>query len=520
MSALQKQFGKMISGLESKENTLLHCVTSFIFIINLRFLIEAFSQKSTNYFNNTLSLGFNLLHSDLSYVAIIAGFVLLLHYMTHEKISNILKIILPFTVIIFMAPIVDIFASLGQGFDILYFNPEMPFHWQYFLLGGTYPGVTLGIKIEILFIAIFLFCYVRIKKCSYLRSAAVCLLAYLIIFTSGCSAFIFSMLSHITQINFPFSTANLAKYYALMSSILIVWICYCADKKRTIAIVKDMRFLRLCHYFLMFILGLILATFSTEYTIQAQLVNAPMIVNILFCSMSILSAALSAIMLNNLSDQKIDQISNKDRPLVAGIINAEQSVLIGYSAMVVALCYAALVNTKSCFIILSCVGIYYLYSVPPLRLKRLFLFSKFAISVNSLLLVLLGYLLLVDNLHSFPPVIYFIFLIGFTLAANFIDLKDIKGDAADHIKTLPLVIGVEPAKIGIGFAFLGTYLSFYYLFQNTQMLPFLAFGGLVQFYLILNQVVREKVIFLVHLVSVLCIIGYLIYLKHQHIYLF
>src|SRR5205085_9038295 len=99
----------------------------------------------------------------------------------------------------------------------------------------------------------------------------------------------------------------------------------------------------------------------------------------------------------------------------------------------------------------------YIYSMPPIRFKRVLLFSKLIIAINSLAMILLGYRLLNGDILFFPAVIIPLLLIGFTLTANVIDIKDYEGDKIGGIITLPGLLGLYWSKLIIGMAFLVTY---------------------------------------------------------------
>ena len=279
-------------------------------------------------------------------------------------------------------------------------------------------------------------------------------------------------------------------------------------------ILKDIRVLRVIHYELMLLLGVVLALTNSSYTIFSLLnFSDRTIINIILCLLSIFFACLFSIVTNNLADVEIDKVCNKNRPLITNEIDVQTYCLLGTLFLVLAIFYAAMVSIVALFFISICIGIYYLYSMPPFRLKRITLFSKLAISINSTLLVLLGYRLVHTGMDGFPLSLLAIFLLGFTVAANFIDIKDIKGDSAAGIITLPILLGKKPAKILIGSAFWLTYLAFFYLIQNDYLIPILMLGGGLQFYLINKEPYHEWQVLFFHNMSILSLICYFIIMK-------
>ena len=115
-------------------------------------------------------------------------------------------------------------------------------------------------------------------------------------------------------------------------------------------------------------------------------------------------------------------------------------------------------------------------------------------------MIILGYILL-KEMSGFPLMIVPILLIGFTLTANVIDIKDYEGDKVGGIITLPGLLGLRLSRLIIGCAFLLTYISFAFLIERENYF-FLFFAiGLVQFYLVNKKVYNENAVFIFNLIS-------------------
>jgi 4-hydroxybenzoate polyprenyltransferase len=227
----------------------------------------------------------------------------------------------------------------------------------------------------------------------------------------------------------------------------------------------------------------------------------------LFTIVSIICVGLFSIITNNSADQEIDKISNQTRPLIVKSIPSSTYMCIGYVALLMGLVYASMVNIKTLVIIGVVTAIYFIYSMPPIRFKRVPVLSKLAISFNSLALILLGYLLLNNNLLQFPKVLLPIFLISYTIAANFIDIKDYEGDRHAGVVTLPGLLGLQKAKFFISAAFICTYASFVLLLKNLEDFYLLLAGGIIQAFFVLRAPYNEKRIFQFHLLSVITLIA-------------
>jgi len=257
----------------------------------------------------------------------------------------------------------------------------------------------------------------------------------------------------------------------------------------------------------MLILGIVIAEKYSATT--PSLSNNLLIVNILLAVISMTLAALFCIITNNIVDQDIDRLSNQSRPLITGNISFNTYLTIGIAAALLALVYAIAINLNALLIISTIMVTYSLYSLPPLRFKRIPVVSKLVISGNSLVIILLGYLLQHHNLQQFPLILVPLFLIGFTLSINFIDLKDFHGDSAAGIKTIPVLIGTRNAALVIGVAFFLTYLSFYFFIKTMACLPFLLCLGILQFFCINKKNYDERWVFLIYISSMVGLVLWL-----------
>ena len=164
-------------------------------------------------------------------------------------------------------------------------------------------------------------------------------------------------------------------------------------------------------------------------------------------------------------------------------------------------------------IILVFMANYFLYSMPPLRLKRVPVFSKLVIGVNSLLTFILGYGFFTGQ--TMVPIVFPVFFLVFLAAsANFIDLKDRDGDIAAGIKTLPVIVGMPLAQKFIGGAFFLTYLAAYAVFSLAGCFWICLGAGALQFVLVNRRDYDERLVLAVHVLSLLFILGYTILMPH------
>lgn len=501
----------IIGSLESPSLPFWCVVFTFLASVTLRNFVEFFS-------NNTWIKSDMLLHFYASYFVLGLTLLLAFHLWTKEKIEKLFKLIFSSFIILIVGPSIDLLITGGKGNHITYLMPE--FHGSYvnlierfFTFFGKFQefGVSPGLKIEIFLALIGVALYFYIKKLSWLKIILGTISIYAIIFIYSFSPYTMKTVFDGLQISFAYSETLFINFFLLIAFFLLMALGFLENKKFFWSIVKDIRLTRLLHYWLMFVLGFILVMSVKNQPI----LNEESIFYLPFIFISILFAGIFSIITNNIADVEIDKVCNEDRPLVRSEISLVDYKKIAGSALVMSLVYAAAVNFKVFFLILFCVGNYFIYSMPPLRIKRIPFFSKAVILLNSVALIIVGFNGLNNlnilyflkfiqdfgaNISNFS-LLFGLFLFACLLAINFIDIKDYEGDKRGGVKTLSVIFGLKISKILISFGFLAAYLLAGVLIGSQSILWLSIFLGVVQFYLVNKKTYQEGYIFAVYLLS-------------------
>jgi 4-hydroxybenzoate polyprenyltransferase len=516
---MQRLAENIVNSLEREPLSLVDYFLGFIFITFLRHFAESYSQVG-NYLNLPSDLlADTLIHYTLSYFVLALLLALLFYYATQTAVHQVLKVIFPCFILIWCTPLLDLLFSKGEGTTLLYLQPGYALNvWHsYVTFLGDFSGATRGLRCEVFVALIGCFFYFRVKQLSLVLSLLYTWMSYSLIFIWGSSPFFLKWFLQMIHQNYQFSGELMSHFYLVVMMIASTALFYLANQRVMRALLKDIRLLRILHYLFMLLLGVVIALTNDPGSLYSQWhVADGLMIHFLLCSIGVFFSCLFSLVTNNLADIEIDRVSNPERPLVSGEIDPKVYRLWGHVFLVMAFFYAAMVNTQAVLLIGVTLATYYLYSMPPLRLKRVTLFSKLAISVNSIALMVLGYTLVQDHIDGFPRGLYGLYLVGVTLAANLIDLKDVEGDAAAGIITVPVLLGKKQAKIMIGLAFWATYVAFFYLIKTIYALPVLVMVGGVQFFLINKKEYDERPILVLYILSVVFLMCYL--LGHKIIY--
>jgi len=478
MSKLSSLAQNIISSVEKKNNPFFYFLFVFFFSIVVRNFLEVITYREVK-----LSDWYAHLHYSTYYLALVGWIILVIKLFVKESIENISKVVLTFIPIIIICPIIDFgvhqFATFHQVLG--YLSPELhgEFFSQYFLFFGNHIGEKLGpsigYRIEVFFVLVGFVIYLAIKTKSFVKTALGLLLLYTLIYFFCSTPYVLKDFFKLS----PYSP-QVVPYYLLLSLIAIIALFSLQFKKEAKVLFKDFRWLRLGFYEFIFLFGLVYGLTN------GGIIKASIIYQGLFTLIAIAFAWKFAVMINNLADLKIDAVSNPERPLLnnfnLGFYNKISWWVLGIS--IVFSLYADVVIWQ--FISIFTLN-YFIYSAEPLRLKRIPILSKLPIAINILLLFLLGNIYVGNQIGNIPENIFWFILLGGTLALNVIDIKDYEGDKNAGIKTLPVLIGLKPAKFLIGLIFLAGHLFGFLFTENSTIYFALVALGILQMILITSK---------------------------------
>ena len=295
-------------------------------------------------------------------------------------------------------------------------------------------------------------------------------------------------------------TKEVWDFILLGSCFLPPLIGFFIDPKLTKEILADLRFPRILNYVALASLGiaLVLRLPNSSYLLH----DLEFWLRFLLMVMGLTYAAVFAIVTNNIADLAADKISNPNRPLAQEKVNPKSYLIAGIFCLAFALMIGLLTQVELFWGILAISSGYFVYSCKPFRLKSIPIVAKLMIGFNALSVAVMGFAMAGGNWLEFP-LSWLLFILGpLSLAANFIDLKDIEGDRATGIKTIPVLIGAQNARHLMAFAALACYLIGGYLLDLWWAWPLNIGAAIAHVFFLYRKPFLEKMVFLI-LVSAL-----------------
>ncbi|MFZ2621211.1 MAG: UbiA family prenyltransferase [Minisyncoccia bacterium] len=524
-------------------------IYGFMGILFVRFIFELLSSPARK--NTILFNPITLVHYGLFWITLTLGLIIIVGFFSKNYLSTS-KIALFGLPIIWLAPIFDIIISRGNGYTQSYiFDNGYKLIFDFFTFFGSNLkwGATYGIRIEMLIVLIGVGWYLRKSEIRWIKTFAGIFSVYILGFIMASWPGILYTISHINaeigtlpdifnpngtlpQIyNFfgqavfqstishntlyeGMSSVSTSRFFELgfdklSSQILFIVSCFLTnllfwkiDKKKFIAVIKNIRLERIGSYLALLLCGM---GFAYINGLSSHFVWSD-IFGVVCLFISWISLWMYAVHENDIADVAIDEISNKERPLIKRDLAKKEMQETGYIWLVIAILGAFCAGFYPFFMSLVYIFSSHIYSSPPLRLRRFPLIPSFLIGVASLATILAGFFFIsVDkNPETFPIILAVGIVVMVTLAINVKDMKDIEGDRVNGIMTLPVIFEKNGPKVvglcfALSFLLFPFFLSFYFLYIIS--IP----AAIIGYRLVIKKPYSEKPIFILRFTFLLCV---------------
>lgn len=497
---------RIIKTIEDAPMTLPSFVIAFFALIVARLLIEntfGLFQEHTFFF-----FFFEFTHTFLFFLCSFLLLVFPVRYAGAISFQKAANILLFGFLIILTPPIVDNIIFHGSYFWSFYaFDGFSGLLHRYVTLFGDRPdmGITYGVRVEVAFVTFLLGLYTYIKSQHVKKALLVSFLTYTILFvlgtfpawlTLGILTFEKGFLSinqndvaglFLTPENIfarnltdfrSVLNVKMSMVYSVMSAFLIGLLLFREYSKYFFALLKNIRIPQIIYHGGLLFLGMALSFFFTETPLSFDFFH---ITGTLALIIAVESAWIASVIANDCFDKNIDTITNKNRPLIESTIPEELYKTFGVLFFVASLVFSGVVSFSALLLLLGYQAIAWLYSAPPLRLKRFPIIATIFAAFAGILVLIIGFLVVdPDNsLATLPLPLLFYLFIAYSLCLPIKDFKDIVGDKKDNVYTIPVLLGTKKAQLLIGsLMFLLYMFSPIILNAHSLFFPALVFGSL------------------------------------------
>jgi 4-hydroxybenzoate polyprenyltransferase len=452
---------------------------SLFSIVLIRIFLENLLGHADN--DNFYSLQAIFLHGTLYFLSIFLSLTLLVYLLVQNSIREILRIVNNIFLLILLVPIIDL--TFNHSKELAYVTIPLDNIISTFFAILNPLGddiISIGQRVVSLIILILLSLFIYNKTKSQLKSFAMLILGYCILFFYAIIPSLIVAIGKYTSsitnndpTNAYFSLLNQSwlSNYADKTSILdkvffqinlthdinmahIFFIFVIAQSLLLLSIIKpnliyqlkyNLRPTRIIYWSIIAIIGIIL---NQKFSGTINLYNPINILSLIVYFITLTLNIWLAVCINDNEDIEIDKISNKTRPLATGKISVREWNILQITLIVFFLFGIASMNRSVAILFLVAQAAYYLYSVQPLRLKRHFISSSIVSGFASVVIVMSGFFLVStnQNIHAFSLKTALIIGIIYALLSNIKDIKDFHGDSQENIKTIPVLFGPRKAR--------------------------------------------------------------------------
>jgi 4-hydroxybenzoate polyprenyltransferase len=216
-------------------------------------------------------------------------------------------------------------------------------------------------------------------------------------------------------------------------------------------------------------------------------INGIVLINILFAT---------SLMLNNYYDISIDAANNKCNPLNTGAAKKPEYLTAFFFLFAASLAISLSISPSVFITAIAVHAVAWIYSCPPLRIKRFFPFNTLLIAFSTLLALVLGYFI-PGGIFLKLPFTPIAALTGMLfLSFNTKDVNDCDGDKKYSIQTIMTLLGPENGRLLTAALAYAAYLLAALASKSRMLFVYSILLGGATFYLIMRRgKINEPLIF-------------------------
>ena len=515
---LSTKISTFFSAIEGSPSTYGTWLISVMSLILARIFIENWVSGIQT--TTTGLLFVSVTHFAFSLLLTVLLFVPLVTWGAKIPVSVASRIVLFGFVIVLTPPLIDTWIA-GGGHFVNFYKFDGLSGWfdghglplRFLTFFGDRPdfGVTYGVRIEIAFSILFLSLYTYFKTRQWRKSLLVAFFGYSIFFFLGTfpswvalvvegwkngvgsvsdisiAQLFFTPEGVFSEPTLDFSgilNFKMSLVYGVILPLVVTIEAGYFFPRVLQSLMRNARWPQILYHSGLMCVGMGLSVVFSGGRVEWTFFNTLAFIVLQF---AIWSAWLAAVIINDIVDIRIDRLTNPLRPLPTQAVPEDTYQSIGYTFFGASILLAGCVSPKLAIVLVIYQIFAWMYSAWPLRLKRVPVLGTLISAATGLMIIYIGFMLVAPEgtIERFPLPISLFLLISLTIVLAVKDFKDIEGDRADGVYTVPVIFGEDAARIILG---IGTWLvyaaSMIVIHESRLFIPSILFGG-VSFFTIL-----------------------------------
>lgn len=509
---------KIITKIESVPLTFPRFLATITALVIIRIFLEGFSSPIFDIPNYTALL----LVSPLFYLNAILAFMILLFLFTRLPLQKLAPFSLLGFLVIFIPPLIDLFSDKKWFVPALLVDTgNVGEKFFTFLIDTSQLSLTWGARLQLILLIGAMVFFVALKTRKIWKAILSGVIFYAVVFVltaivSLVAMAILSLQKGVWEVStleildwlvnsrdsllIAYADANV--YSSFLIALIFIpllliqsFIFYrLISPKKFRSLLTAIRPTRWLTQIFLFGAGAFFAFSRLENT---GIFSPQFILSLIAAGSAILFSWLFGVFLNDIADADIDRVTNPQRPIPRGIISVTEMRNLAIVAGLITFFSSFVLGYKTFFIFLVILAIGYLYSTPPLRLKKWLFFSNLAMGATGALMFTAGYLMFNANnsLVNLPPAVSLLVFVATTLLASVKDLKDYAGDKVGGAYTALTVWGEKKGKLVIALMAFAAIMLFPLILRRPDLFWISLGFGAAEIFIILDKRSRELWVF-------------------------
>jgi 4-hydroxybenzoate polyprenyltransferase len=280
-------------------------------------------------------------------------------------------------------------------------------------------------------------------------------------------------------------------FYFLLLILILIFFFYRTSREKFWAVANNLRFPQIIYHFGLFFVGMGLGILQYPQNFSLNIFSVAASLVLLA---SIWLSWEASVVVNDLNDFGIDQISNSARPLPRKIFTLEEYRQFGIICFLLAILGGLTVGPIFAIILIIYQIIAWFYSSETYRLKKYPGVATFVSSIALILILFLGFILMSDGqtIHTLSWRIILLLIITYTISIPLKDFKDISGDGKYGVWTIPVLFGEKKARLIIAANLFISYVLSVFFLNELRLFWWAIIFGTVSFLITTNKEIQIK----------------------------
>lgn len=524
MDKWTEKIEKIVDKILNQEVSVLVWSLSFVGIVSVRVFLEKFAASSQATVEGVVA-GFlyNFFFFAILYLLIWLFLSWILRIKQASKLSGLMLWSLW---LVLLPPVLDMWKTHGSVFWSFYSLNSLAGLWRQFITffghlpsGIVYFGTKITFSLAIILIGSIIF----IRTKNILKTFLGALGTYVILFFLGTLPSWLTLLYYFahrskklnevneidaiqlfgrpaalfgiepSDLRYAF-TNNLNRVYFLLLLFLVGLLFILSNRKKVWAMAKNARLPQIIYHGGLFVIGMGLGFLAYPDNYNLNIFSVFAVIDLL-CAVGL--AWLASVVVNDIYDFEVDEISNVERPLQKKIFTKVEYIELGIILFLLSILGGLAVDLKFAGMLIIYQFIAWAYSAKPYRLKKFPLVATLASAVASMVVLFMGFTLFSgsQNLQGLPWRIIGLLVFSLVLSLPIKDFKDIEGDKKDKIWTIPVLLGEERGKLVVASGVFVSFVLSVFLLNEYKLLWWALLFGAAAFLIITSQKIKPRQLF-------------------------